>query len=64
MPRRNSRCRVSFTTSAGERVSFRAKPTRNPARTAKELETRLRKLKSPKMRASARRKWHAARKSR
>jgi hypothetical protein len=50
---------VSFMTRHGRR-SFRARK-RSPARSPKELEQRLRKLKSPKMRASARAMWHAAR---
>lgn len=42
-------------------VTFVAKKKRSPARSLKELNKRLKKLKSPKMRANAREKWLEAR---
>ena len=52
------RSKVAFMTRDGP-VSFKAKK-RSPAKTLKELNKRLRKLKSPVMREMARDKWHAA----
>ena len=54
------RSRVGFLTAHGP-VTFVAKTKKSPARSLKELNKRLKKLKSPKMRANAREKWLAAR---
>lgn len=45
--------------SGGKIVRFNVKK-RSPAKTRKELEKRLKKLKSPKMRQMAREKWLSA----
>lgn len=52
---------VEFTDCYGRVRSFRAKSKkRSPAKTLAELNKRLRKLKSPRMREIARMKWTAA----
>ena len=51
---------VTIMTAHGPR-SFRAKPKRSPAKTLAQLNKRLAKLSSPKMRKMARDKWLAAR---
>ena len=52
---------VQFFTKDGKLKTFRAKSNkRASAKTSKELERRLKKLKSPKMRSAARAKWRAA----
>lgn len=50
---------ITFKTKTGKRISFKAKVRSSP-KTKKALETRLKKLKSPKMRQLARAKWNAA----
>ena len=57
----SKRTRVVFITHDGSPKSFLAKKKRSPARSLKALNQRLKKLKSPKMRANAREKWLEAR---
>jgi hypothetical protein len=56
-----ARTTVGFYKKDGSLVAFKAKPKRSPARTYKELNKRLKKLKSPVMRARATKKWEKAR---
>ena len=53
--------RLSFRRRDGTLVSFAARPKRASPKTRAQLEKRLSKLSSPKMRAMARAKWNEAR---
>ena len=52
--------KLSFTKRDGTVVTFKAKSKRAPAKTRAQLEQRLTKLPSPKMRANARALWKQA----
>ena len=55
-----ARSKVSFQTKSGSKIVFKAKVRKSP-KTKAQLEKRLKKLKSPVMRAMAREKWMEAR---
>lgn len=53
----SSKVRLSFRRRDGTVVSFKAKKKRSRPTTRAQLEKRLSKLRSPKMRARARKVW-------
>lgn len=52
--------KMSFRRQDGTLVTFKCRPKRKSPTTRAQLEKRLSKLKSPKMRAMARAKWFEA----